>query len=108
MSLLAVLADAGHTDPVESEAAYRAGAAELGDWAAERPPQDATTVAMLDHSLDLLLALNSKGRRRLLRAVSAVAAHDDRLSVAEAELIRAVCATLDCPLPPILVRSAPA
>jgi hypothetical protein len=28
--------------------------------------------------------------------------HVGRLSVAEGELIRVICATLDCPLPPIL------
>ena len=106
--LLSMLADAGHTDPAEGQAAYRAGAKILGDWAADRPATRGITVGTLDRSLDLLLALNGKGRRRLLRAVSAVAGHDGHLSVAEAELIRAVCATLDCPLPPILVRSAAA
>lgn len=108
VSLLAMLADAGHDDADERDAAYRAGAAVLGDWAADRQPAARTTVADLDRSLDLLLVLNGKGRRRLLRAVSAVAGHDGHLNVAEAELIRAVCATLDCPLPPILVRSVPA
>jgi hypothetical protein len=29
-------------------------------------------------------------------------AHDDLLNVAEAELLRTVCAGLHCPLPPIL------
>jgi tellurite resistance protein len=50
------------------------------------------------------LALNSKGQDSLLRAVSATAAHDGKLSISEAELIRAVCATLNYPLPPILVH----
>jgi len=52
----------------------------------------------------VLLGLNSKGKEALLRAISATAVHDGRLSIGEAELIRAVCATLDYPLPPILVR----
>jgi recombinational DNA repair ATPase RecF len=79
--------------------------AALGPWAQGeqyRSTRD-ETVAILDRSLDVLLGLNSKGQESLLRAVSAAAAHDGVLSVAEAELTRAVCATLDYPLPPILV-----
>jgi hypothetical protein len=38
----------------------------------------------------------------LLLAICETAAHDGRLSVPEGELIRVICATLDCPLPPIL------
>jgi len=53
--------------------------------------------------MDVLLGLNGKGRRTLLLAICETAAHDGRLSVAEGELIRVICATLDCPLPPILV-----
>jgi recombinational DNA repair ATPase RecF len=62
------------------------------------------TISVLDHSLDVLLGLNSKGKESLLRAISATAGHDGKLTVTEAELIRAVCATLDYPLPPILVH----
>jgi len=29
---------------------------------------------------------------------------DKKLSVAETEMIRAICASLDCPLPPILIH----
>jgi ABC-type branched-subunit amino acid transport system ATPase component len=54
--------------------------------------------------MDVLLGLNSKGKESLLKAISATAGHDGKLSVGEAELIRAVCATLDYPLPPILVH----
>ncbi|MDG2289343.1 MAG: hypothetical protein P8K83_06015 [Woeseiaceae bacterium] len=62
------------------------------------------SVGVLNHSLDVLLRLNSKGQEALLRSISATAAHDGELSVAEAELIRAVCATLSYPSPPILVH----
>ena len=43
----------------------------------------------------------------LLLAVTEVADHDNRLDIAEAELIRVVCAALDCPLPPILNEAGP-
>lgn len=106
IDLLRVLADYGHDTDEESAAAFASGTAELGNWArdyAYTSDRD-LTVPVLDRSLDILLGLNSKGKESLLRAISATAAHDRRLAIAEAELIRAVCATLDYPLPPILVH----
>ena len=50
----------------------------------------------------MLLALNNEGRQMLLRAATAVVMSDKSLSATEADLIRAICASLDCPLPPIL------
>ncbi len=109
VDLLALVAARGHDSAAERDAAYAAGAAVLGDWAEamRTEPRPDTSVAILDRSLDTLRALDGKGRERLLRAVTAVASHDQHLSVAEAEMIRVVCATLDCPLPPILVRNSP-
>lgn len=106
VSLLRILANYGHQSREHGEAAFRAGREVLGGWARDLDYQSdqSFTVTALDHSLDVLLGLNSKGKETLLRAISATAAHDARLSIGEAELIRAVCATLDCPLPPILVH----
>lgn len=103
--LIRIVADYGNDSDAERKAAFDAGMATLGPWAAGeqyRSNRD-KTVSILDRSLDVLLGLNSKGQESLLRAVSATAAHDGMLSIAEAELTRAVCATLDYPLPPILV-----
>ena len=106
VELLSILADYGHEDDTMRRAAFEAGVGTLGDWvhSYEYTSDRHFTVAALDHSLDVLLALNSKGKESLLRAISATATHDGRLSVTEAELIRAVCATLDYPMPPILVH----
>jgi len=106
IDLLRVLADYGHDSDTDSAAAFASGVETLGDWAhaydfeADRD----YTVPVLDRSLDILLGLNLKGKESLLRAISATAAHDGSLAIAEAELIRAVCATLNYPLPPILVH----
>jgi len=102
--LLGVLAEHGH-DSVERRAeAFRAGLREFGRWVEdlEYPTGEDRSVAVLDRSLDILLALNGAGRERLVTALAATAAFDGRLAVAEAELLRATCATLDCPLPPIV------
>jgi len=106
IGLLRVLADYGHSDEDERNAAFTTGIETLGPWAQDYHYESDRnfTVAVLDHSLDVLLGLNSKGKESLLRAISATAGHDGELTITEAELIRAVCATLDYPLPPILVH----
>jgi len=108
IGLLRILADYGHDDDAESKAAFGTGVETLGAWASEYgyEADRKYTISILDHSLDVLLGLNSKGKESLLRAISATAGHDGKLTVTEAELIRAVCATLDYPLPPILVHRA--
>jgi len=108
VNMLAIVADHGNDDKAKGQAAFDAGAAILGKWAAavDIEPKREYTVDILNHSLDILSKLNNKGRQKLLRAVSEVAGHDQRLTVAEAELIRVICATLDCPLPPILVANS--
>ncbi len=106
IALLQVLADYGHSTDSERVTAFRAGVATLGAWAhdAEFKSDRSNTATLLGECLDALTGLNSKGQDALLRAVSATAAHDGKLSISEAELVRAVCATLNYPLPPILVH----
>jgi len=106
IDLLRIVADYGHEADAQRKAAFQSAVRTLGSWAHDatyRSDRD-HTVAKLNQSLDILLGLNSKGQESLLRAISRCAAHDGKLSVVEAELIRAVCATLNYPLPPILVH----
>jgi len=112
--LLTVLAAWGHATPDEQRAALGAGLAVFGGWATDSNRRLAGTVTRassieeLDQSLDVLLALDAGDKEKLLRAISTTAAYDGRLALPEAELIRAVCATLDYPLPPILVEKVSA
>jgi Zn-dependent protease with chaperone function len=106
IDLLRIVADYGHDADSARRAAFQSAVRTLGSWAhdtAYRSDRD-HTVAKLNHSLDILLGLNSKGQESLLRAISRCATYDGKLTVVEAELIRAVCATLNYPLPPILVH----
>jgi len=104
IDLLTVVADYGHRDAGSRERAFEAGKAYFGKWAEEHryASKERYTLRALEHSLDLLTALNGKGRRLVLKAVTAVAVHDNRVTSAETELIRTVCASLDIPLPPLL------
>ncbi|MEL7186687.1 MAG: M48 family metallopeptidase [Pseudomonadota bacterium] len=108
VGLLRIVADYGHDNDAEREAAFRAGIETLGPWAHKqefRANRD-YTIAILNNGLDTLLGLNAKGQESLMRAIGATVAHDGKLAIAEAELLRAICATLDYPLPPILVHDA--
>jgi Zn-dependent protease with chaperone function len=104
IDFLSVLADYGHDNDDDRSAAFESGIATLGPWAREYAWESSGdyTVSVLDHSLDVLLRLNTRGKESLLRAIGATAAHDKKVTMAEAGLIRAVCASLDFPLPPIL------
>ena len=108
VDLLRIVARHGHEDTGEARRAFDAGAASFGDWGRKFDFDDdsGTSVAVLDQSLEMLLALNGDGKQMLLEAITVVVMSDKTLSVTEAELIRAICASLDCPLPPILVENA--
>ncbi len=73
-----------------------ANGARICAYNGERKP----STAALDKSLDTLVALNGEGRKMLLDTVTTVVLHDEQLTVREAELIRAICASLEIPLPP--------
>jgi len=40
-----------------------------------------------------------------VEGIAATIAHDNRVTVAEAELLRTICGVLRCPLPPSLERA---
>ncbi len=106
VNLLRVIARYGHAEHAEQASAFEKGLAVFGNWgdAFGYDAQQSCSTAELDEALELLVALNGKGKALLLEAVTGVVTSDNHLSVAEAELIRAICASLDCPLPPILVQ----
>jgi tellurite resistance protein len=68
------------------------------------PPAD--WVPAMDRALARLdqVRLNEKGR--LVDGLAECVAQDGRVEVAEAELLRAICGTLHCPLPPLLSAGA--
>lgn len=104
VKLLRIVAQQGHDDAGSGEAAFRAGLESFGRWAQNAPysADKRFSHAELDQHLDLLTALNGDGRQMLVKALTTVIMFDRRLTVAESELLRAVCASLECPLPPIL------
>ena len=104
-TLLAVVAQAGHPgEPGEAQRAYLAGLQRVlpRDHLAYAPP--AAGVQALDAVWAPLDALAPPAKQVLVEALVDAVSHDRKVSVAEAELLRTVCAVLHCPLPPMLER----
>ena len=103
-TLLAVIARAGHRDAHEGLRAYLAGLQRIFPDAHIDYAPPANGVLALDDAWPVLDALAPADRQRLVEAIAVAVGHDGRVSVAEAELLRALCGLLHCPLPPVLER----
>lgn len=100
--LFSVLAQQGHGNDVEARRAYEAGIHHL--LPRERPAYATSSnwPRLLDAALTRLDQLAPAGKEQLMEALMKTIAHDRQLTISEAELLRAVCASLHCPLPPLL------
>jgi len=106
VDLVRLVANRGSDDAAAARLAFAAGTAAFGAWAGDaEDDQHEEDVVTLDRSLDVLSRINSAGRQSLLRAVSETITHDGKLTIKEAELLRTICAALQCPLPPILEQA---
>lgn len=101
-TLLSVLAQLGHADNAAARRAYHAGSRLLGSTDA-LPYQPGTDIRQrLDTVWQPLDRLNPMAKQVLVEAIAGTVSHDGHITLAEAELLRAVCAILHCPLPPLL------
>ena len=104
--LFSVLAAQGPADRSLPTPAYEAG---ISVVLPEHRPAfrniDEWPTALRD-ALARLVHLRPFAKKVLIEGMVRCIAHDRRLSVAEGELLRTVCAVLHCPLPPILGQAA--
>lgn len=103
--LLSALAYEGASSPELAAAAFRAALNSLGLEASQSRSPGAATATALEHAVNRLDRLKPAHKQRLLQALAAAVEHDGVISVAEAELLRAVADSLHCPLPPLLAAS---
>jgi Zn-dependent protease with chaperone function len=97
--LLSALArECQHDDKV----AFQAGARHLPEVSLRYVPLATSSLDELRSALEELAATAPKLRHRLIDACAACISADAAVSVGEAELLRAICDMLDCPLPPLL------
>ena len=106
--LLSGLAHVGHTDEAATKAAYEVGLQKLDLLAGEHPLLDSAgaNLPQISAALDRLAGLSLPLRHRLLDACAQAVAADGELAEREAELLRAIADTLECPLPPFLSVTA--
>jgi Zn-dependent protease with chaperone function len=103
--LLSLLAQAGHPgQPEQARRAYLAGLRRVlqRDHLPYAPPAEG--VLALDAVWAPLDALAPPAKQVLVEALVDAISHDGEVAVAEAELLRTVCAILHCPLPSLLSR----
>ncbi len=102
--LFSVIAQHGHSAEVDARRAYEAGMHHL--LPRERPAF--APVVNWQPSLDVALSrldqLAPPAKEQLIEGLAKTVVHDQQLTVGEAELLRVVCATLHCPLPPLIER----
>ncbi|UCR85355.1 M48 family metallopeptidase [Pseudomonas chlororaphis] len=72
-----------------------------------RPQPAEVDLEHLDAALVRLRQLMPEERPMLLQAMARCVCYDGQVTVAEAELMRAVADVLDCPMPPLLSPAAP-
>ncbi len=103
--ILSLIAHASRSD---AAVAHAKGAAILGvDLPGPIPVAELST-ARIGEALERLRHLEPFTKPRLLKACLETAAADGVFRLAEAELVRAVAATLDCPIPPVIGALDPA
>lgn len=100
--LFSVLARHGHNDETGARRAYEAGMHHL--FPRERPAYGIAGpwASALDLALSRLDQLPPIAKEQLVEAMVATVSHDQQLTIGEAELLRAVCASVHCPLPPLV------
>ncbi len=101
--LLSILAHAGHRDAGAAQRAFEQARQSLELPRAHLRRADECGLGALDAALATLEEAAPQVKRRILQAAVACITADGTVTVAEAELLRAVSASLGCPMPPLLL-----
>ncbi len=99
--VLSVLARAATSDPDNAQHAFAAGAGQLVSIESRLQYLDESiaTLARMDGALDKLAAASFPIKQRTLTAAAHTVGADGQILITEAELLRAIAAALDCPMP---------
>lgn len=103
--LLSMLAHAGATTAADAQLSFARAQAELTFPNLELLPRDKTQLADLDKALDQLNRVKPLQKPQLLKAMSQCVLRDNHITIAEAELFRAIADSLDCPVPPLILTA---
>ena len=101
-TVLALLAQLGHEDEAGARRAFHAG---LGRSLPNQHIEYAVPaqgITALDDVWPVLDELEPTSKALLVEGMVEAISHDGRIGVAQAELLRTVCAVLHCPVPPLV------
>jgi Zn-dependent protease with chaperone function len=107
-TVLALLAWEGQPEPDRAARAFDTGMRGYidGDHTHRLPPREECSLAEFDAALQTLNQSVPAIKRRIVDACAACILANQQVTVREVELLRAICDTLDCPLPPLVVGEA--
>ncbi|MBC8243931.1 MAG: M48 family metallopeptidase [Verrucomicrobia bacterium] len=102
--LISSLACTAGSDDETIQKAHQAGAAHLAEAAEVNQLPDAECgLNELDQALATLAGVAPNLKRQLIQAAAATVSADGYLQIQEAELLRAISDSLDCPMPPLAI-----
>ena len=100
--LLSAMAYAGQDEPAQIEMAFRQGAAKLNAPELTLCARSEYNLQTIDDALNRLNQASPQVKNLVLNACAETVAADGVIQENEAELLRAIADTLDCPIPPFL------
>jgi Zn-dependent protease with chaperone function len=107
-TVLALLAWEGQPKPDQAEQAFHTGMRCYigGDHTHRLPPREEYSLVEFDAALRSLNRSVPAIKHRIVTACATCILSNQQVTVREAELLRAVCDTLDCPLPPLVASES--
>ncbi len=100
--LLSTLVRVGHEEPGAADRAFAAATTHLGAPGLRLLPKAECGLTAMDQALDRLARVTPRLKEQLVTACAAAVSADHEITVNEAELLRAICELLGCPMPPLL------
>jgi Zn-dependent protease with chaperone function len=105
--LLSLMAHAGHSDARQVEAAFTQAVQRVdGNGEVILLPRSALSLKEIEAALQRLSLLNFKFKGQVIEAATTAIMADGEVKLSELELLRAIGASLDCPIPPLQVGVA--
>jgi hypothetical protein len=106
-TVMALLAWEGQPEPDQAARAFDTGMRGYigGDHTHRLPPREECSLAEFAAALQTLNLSIPAIKRQIIVACTACILANQQVTVREAELLRAICDTLDCPLPPLVVEA---
>ena len=102
INVLTKLSLAGHDNEKEAKAAYAAAVGKLSAFINPDEMPDAISFPELERSMNRLAAATPHLKKMIFYACARCVLYDRSVTVAEAELLRAMAYALDLPLPPFI------